>query len=115
MVLSSSECVCGAGSQELVYAVQKYHLAANAADPVAVVAGSLLLARWDVLVRAAAPRSWRESLAALLTHCHGDALAHYCGNPCLTPSSHVYAGVCCSFFYISLLAISLAVLHIYPL
>ncbi|CAH0725437.1 unnamed protein product, partial [Brenthis ino] len=72
------------GSQELVYRVQRHHLNATAASPVALLAGGLLLARWPALLRAAAPAAWRHVLAALVAHCDAENLAHYCGEtPCL--------------------------------
>lgn len=59
--------------------VQKYHLKLTALDPVSLVAGSVLRARWAALVRGAAPAGWRHTLAALLTHCSAPELPLYCG------------------------------------
>ncbi|XP_060804718.1 protein transport protein Sec31A isoform X3 [Amyelois transitella] len=70
--------IASLGSQELLYKVQKYHLNQTAQDPVSLLAGSLLQSKWDQLVEGSSPRSWRETLAALITHCDGEALAHYC-------------------------------------
>ncbi|XP_075980743.1 COPII coat complex component secretory 31 [Anticarsia gemmatalis] len=73
--------IASLGSQELLYKVQKYHLNSSSQDPVALISGSLLASRWDLLVTSAAPRSWRDTLAAIVTHCEGEALAHYCAAP----------------------------------
>ncbi|XP_026733343.1 protein transport protein Sec31A isoform X2 [Trichoplusia ni] len=70
--------IASLGSPELLYKVQKYHLKQTSGEPVSLVCGSLLLARWDLLVSSAAPASWRETLAALLTHCDADCASHYC-------------------------------------
>ncbi|KAJ8712614.1 hypothetical protein PYW07_005456 [Mythimna separata] len=70
--------IASLGSPELLYKVQKYHINTTAGEPVSLVCGSLLLARWDTLVMSAAPSSWRDTLAALLTHCEGDTASHYC-------------------------------------
>ncbi|XP_045774423.1 protein transport protein Sec31A isoform X2 [Maniola jurtina] len=70
--------IASLGSQELLYKVQKYHLNKTASDPVSLVSGSLLRSKWDTLIQAASPNSWRDTLAALVTHCEGDSLAHYC-------------------------------------
>lgn len=72
-----------AASPELVYKVQRYHLERCGAEPVSLVAHSLLLGRWDRLVRGAAPAAWRSVLAALLTHADSENLSHYCGNSLL--------------------------------
>ncbi|KAL0871531.1 hypothetical protein ABMA27_005244 [Loxostege sticticalis] len=70
--------IASLGSQELLYKVQKYHLKHTASDPVSLISGSLLQSRWDILVQSASPRNWRDTLAAIVTHCDGEALAHYC-------------------------------------
>ncbi|XP_028162215.1 protein transport protein Sec31A [Ostrinia furnacalis] len=70
--------IASLGSQELLYKVQKYHLKQTASDPVSLISGSLLQSRWDTLVQSASPRNWRDTLAAIVTHCDGEALAHYC-------------------------------------
>ncbi|XP_052743414.1 protein transport protein Sec31A isoform X2 [Bicyclus anynana] len=70
--------IASLGSQELLYKVQKYHLNKTASDPVSLVSGTLLRSKWDTLIQAAAPASWRDTLAALVTHCEGESLAHYC-------------------------------------
>ncbi|XP_053610643.1 protein transport protein Sec31A isoform X2 [Plodia interpunctella] len=70
--------IASLGSPDLLYKVQKYHLKQTATDPVSLVAGSLLQSKWDALVSASAAASWRHALAALVTHCEGDALSHYC-------------------------------------
>ncbi|XP_073961492.1 COPII coat complex component secretory 31 [Choristoneura fumiferana] len=70
--------IASLGSQELFYKVQKYHLSHTAKDPVSLIAGSLLQSQWQLLVQSAAATSWRDVLGALVTHCDGDALQHYC-------------------------------------
>ncbi|CAG9788965.1 unnamed protein product [Diatraea saccharalis] len=70
--------IASLGSQDLLYRVQKYHLRQSGKDPVSLVAGSLLQSRWDTFVQAAAPSSWRHTLAALVTHTDADTLAHCC-------------------------------------
>ncbi|KAJ8715326.1 hypothetical protein PYW08_005307 [Mythimna loreyi] len=70
--------IASLGSPELLYKVQKYHINTTAGEPVSLVCGSLLLAGWDTLVTSAAPSSWKDTLAALLTHCEGDTASHYC-------------------------------------
>ncbi|XP_072944589.1 protein transport protein Sec31A isoform X2 [Epargyreus clarus] len=70
--------IASLGSQELLYKVQKYHLNSCAADPVSLVAGSLLRGQWDGMLQRAAPHCWKDTLAAIVTHCDGEAVAHYC-------------------------------------
>ncbi|XP_061379075.1 protein transport protein Sec31A isoform X2 [Danaus plexippus] len=70
--------IASLGSQELLYKVQRYHLYRTCNSPVSLVAGGLLGGRWAALVAGASPSSWRDVLAALLTHCHGESLQHYC-------------------------------------
>ncbi|KOB72553.1 putative vesicle associated protein [Operophtera brumata] len=77
--ISDALVIASLGSQELVYKVQKYHLKLTATDPVSLITSSVLQSRWDTLVSSAAPSSWKHTLAAILTHCEGEALAHYCG------------------------------------
>ncbi|CAH2044333.1 unnamed protein product, partial [Iphiclides podalirius] len=64
--------------EELVRRVQRWHLAATARDPVSLLAGSVAQAHWRRLVDAAAPRSWKHALAALLAHCDDAALPSHC-------------------------------------
>ncbi|KPJ08061.1 Protein transport protein Sec31A [Papilio machaon] len=70
--------IAALGGPELVRKVQQYHLAGSARDPVSLVAGAVLGARWPALLAAAAPASWRHTLAALVTHCDTDMLPQYC-------------------------------------
>ncbi|XP_063895129.1 protein transport protein Sec31A isoform X2 [Helicoverpa armigera] len=70
--------IAWSASPELLFKVQKYHINSTAGQPVSLLCGSLLLARWEALVAGAAPHSWRETLAALLTHCDADSASTYC-------------------------------------
>ncbi|XP_047031884.1 protein transport protein Sec31A isoform X1 [Helicoverpa zea] len=70
--------IAWSASPELLFKVQKYHINSTAGQPVSLLCGSLLLARWEALVAGAAPQSWRETLAALLTHCDADSASTYC-------------------------------------
>ncbi|XP_035443872.2 protein transport protein Sec31A isoform X2 [Spodoptera frugiperda] len=70
--------IASLGSPELLHKVQKYHLNSTAGSPVSLVAGSLLQGGWGALVASAAPASWRETLAAILTHCDQESASHYC-------------------------------------
>ncbi|CAG9564424.1 unnamed protein product [Danaus chrysippus] len=76
--LADALVIASLGSQELLYKVQRYHLYRTCNSPVSLVVGGLLGGRWAALVSGAAPASWRNVLAALLTHCHGESLQHYC-------------------------------------